>query len=559
MAAGVPAVVPDGPDGPAAPEGEPQRYVVVYDDGAALDDAHAALVELGAAIEAEQPEIGVATVVATRLDFEAAALAEPALLGAVADQPIGQVEVPRSDPSDGDIERLSDVRDASRGQALVADGPMRRALDGSEPLAWLQWDMAMIRADQAGSHARDPGTEEVVVGIVDSGIDGSHPDIAPNLDLGLSASFTTDIPAIDGDCAAEPDGSCTDPLDVDENGHGTHIAGIVAGAVNGVGIAGVAPRVRLANLRAGQDSGFFFAGPTIAALTWAADHGIDVVNLSFTLDPWLFLCPGHPLDAPAAQAEQRTITEAVQRALQYAESHDVTVVSSAGNAHMDLAHPTLDRLSPDHPRGAAYTRLLDPSCTTLPAQGHNVVAVASVGPTRTKADTSNYGLGVADLTAPGGFFLDRVGTASFRSPTNLVLSAYPVDVARARGDIDATGRPTTPFVVRDCGPTGAGPCSYYQYLQGTSMAAPHVAGVAALIVSHYGDPDPWSPGLRLAPVTVQRILADTATDLPCPDPPLKTYRAEGQPPEYDALCEGPPNRNGFAGEGLVDALRAVGG
>jgi hypothetical protein len=90
------------------------------------------------------------------------------------------------------------------------------------------------------------------------------------------------------------------------------------------------------------------------------------------------------------------------------------------------------------------------------------------------------------------------------------------------------------------------------------MAAPHVAGVAALIVSHWGDWDPVHGGLRLPPDDVARRLEDSTRDIPCPDPPLVTYRAEGLGPEYDARCTGAPNANGFFGEGLVDAARAVG-
>ena len=61
------------------------------------------------------------------------------------------------------------------------------------------------------------------------------------------------------------------------------------------------------NVRAGQDSGYFFLGPTVDALTYAADAGIDVVNMSFYVDPWLYNCPtaGDYLAAPAGQADGR--------------------------------------------------------------------------------------------------------------------------------------------------------------------------------------------------------------------------------------------------------------
>ena len=71
-----------------------------------------------------------------------------------------------------------------------------------------------------------------------------------------------------------------------------------ARAINGLGIAGVAPSVDIVNLRAGQDSGYFFLQPTVDALTYAGDHGIDVVNMSFYIDPWLYNCAANPADSP---------------------------------------------------------------------------------------------------------------------------------------------------------------------------------------------------------------------------------------------------------------------
>ena len=79
--------------------------------------------------------------------------------------------------------------------------------------------------DARRSYRKERGDPGVLVGVLDTGIDGSHPDIAPNFNAALSRNFTTDIPLVDGDCADEPDGSCNDPADVDENGHGTHVAG----------------------------------------------------------------------------------------------------------------------------------------------------------------------------------------------------------------------------------------------------------------------------------------------------------------------------------------------
>jgi subtilisin family serine protease len=84
---------------------------------------------------------------------------------------------------------------------------------------------------------------------------------------------------------------------VDEDGHGTHVAGLVAAALNGLGTAGVAPKVTLVNIRAGQDSGFFFLQATVDAMVYAGLVGIDVVNMSFLTDPWLYNCLDNPADS----------------------------------------------------------------------------------------------------------------------------------------------------------------------------------------------------------------------------------------------------------------------
>ncbi len=240
----------------------------------------------------------------------------------------------------------------------------------------------MIGATSGGSYREQQGSTAVRVGIIDTGVDGSHPDIAPNFDAALSRNFTTDDPLVDGPCEEDPDGSCSDPADVDENGHGTHVAGTIGSPLNGQGIGGVAPRVSLVNLRAGADSGYFFLQPTVDALTYAGDHGIDVVNMSFYVDPWLYNCASNPTDSPEAQAQQRTIVEATERALDYARARGVTLVSAAGNGHTDLGRPAFDGSSPDYPPDAAYDRQVDNSCKVMPTEADGVIGVTSVGPER---------------------------------------------------------------------------------------------------------------------------------------------------------------------------------
>jgi subtilisin family serine protease len=341
----------------------------------------------------------------------------------------------------------------------------------------------------------------------------------------------------------------------DDDGHGTHVASTIGSPINGLGIAGVAPKVTLLNLRAGQDSGFFFLQPTLQAITYAADIGVDVINMSFFTDPWLFNCVNNPADSPAEQTEQRVIRETTQRALNYARRHGVLPVAALGNEATDLGHPVTDSTSPDFPAGAAKTRQVDNSCITVPTESRGVVGVSSTGPSTRLAYYSNYGTEQTDVSAPGGDAYDSPDNTL--DPRSLILAAYPKKLAEANGDIDENGKPTNDFVVRDC---SHGTCAYYQYLQGTSMASPHAVGVAALIVSQYGKRDRVHGGLTLDPSTTERILEQTAVDHACPQPREFVWtriRLDGTVATSSATCQGPTSDNGFYGEGIVNAFTAV--
>jgi lantibiotic leader peptide-processing serine protease len=529
---------------------ESEEYVVVYAEGATQAAARSAIAAAGGTIVRENSAVGIATVRTTNAGFAMAVAQQPALLGAAHNRPVSQIAPGRTKREETDD---SLARDGSRGSGSSDGGQRGRGGKlGEEPLAALQWDMQMINATSSGSYRRQLGDKRVIVAVIDSGIDASHPDIAPNFSARLSRNFATDIEEIDGPCEYA---GCIDPANVDDNGHGTHVAGTIGAALNGIGIAGVAPSVTLVNARGGQDSGFVFLQPVVDALVYAGDIGADVANMSFYIDPWLYNCADNPADSPEAQLEQRTVIAATQRAVNYARSRGVTLVVSAGNSHVDLGNPTFDATSPDYPIGSEYPRTVDNSCLTMPVEADGVIPVSAIGPSMAKADYSNYGVEQVRVAAPGGYFRDYVGTPQFAQVTNLVLSAYPEALARLFGDIDADGVPTTPFVVRDC---QGGVCAYYQYLQGTSMAAPHAAGVAALIVSEYGSRDRrHRDGLWLHPRVTQRTLERSATATACPEPRLVDYTLVGRPAEYNALCEGGARFNGFYGFGIVDALAAV--
>jgi len=531
-----------------------KEYVVLATDATTTAAAEAAVVAAGGQVTKVNTDVGLLTVVSADAAFAGKMRASSSVSGVAGNQPIGQAPASGRKSRWEDIEKVADERAAAKGQRQA------RADDGEgEPLADLQWDMAMIGATEDGSYAINPGRRGVTVGIIDTGVDGNHPDIKPNFDKALSRNFTTDLEDVDGPCADEPDRSCTDPADVDENGHGTHVAGTIGSPVNGLGIGGVAPNVTLVNLRAGQDSGFFFLGPTIDAITYAGRNGIDVVNMSFFTDPWLYNCAANPADSPEEQAEQRTIIEATQRAVRFARRNGVTLVAALGNEHTDLGNPTIDTISPDYPLGTEKTRTVDNTCLDVPTETEGVISVSALGPSKKKADYSNYGTEQTDFSAPGGFYRDFIDDpAKNRVPENLILAPYPFNVAMVEGFVDTvTGQPLDDFVIADCKGNKAKSCTYWQYLQGTSMASPHAAGVAALVVSSHGHRDQAHEGLTMDPEDVQRVMRETATRTPCPAVNPVTYLAEGRDDSYTALCEGPTWKNGIYGHGIVSAIGAV--
>jgi subtilisin family serine protease len=272
--------------------------------------------------------------------------------------------------------------------------------------------------------------------------------------------------------------------------------------------------------------------------------------MSFYIDPWLYNCAANPADSPAEQQQQRTVIEATQRALKYARDHGVTLIAAEGNGHTDLGKPKVDDTSPDYPNQetSPHHRDIDNACLSMPTEGQDVIGVTSVGPSGNKAYYSDYGLEQADVSAPGGDVYDKTKPGN-PTPEDAILSTYPEAVARAEGDISNGGAPTSRFVVRDCAKDGT--CAYYEYLQGTSMAAPHAVGVAALAIAQYGTTDAVHRGKTLAPATVERLLRDTATDTPCPAENPFSY--PDRPAEFTALCEGTTERNGFFGDGIVNA------
>ena len=309
----------------------------------------------------------------------------------------------------------------------------------------------------------------------------------------------------------------------DNHGHGTHTAGTIAAASNGIGIVGVAPNVKIAGIKAGDADGFFFPEAVICSFMWAGSHHLQVTNNSYFADPWLFNCRN--------DAAQRAIWTAERRAINYAMQQGVVVIAAEGNQADDLAHPTQDATSPDNTE--PVLREISNACAVVPTEVAGVVGVTANGNLGLKSFYSSYGVGSADVVAPGG---DSILQTTAAAPNGRVLSTWPASL------LTATCLPARRV-------TDAGSGAAYCYQQGTSMASPHVAGVAALIMSQ----GVTSRG------AVTAALQNTADKIACPAD-LSIYAF------YPALDNGAPQvcqgdlwYNSFNGHGQVNALTAVGG
>ncbi|MHB9862727.1 S8 family peptidase [Streptomyces sp. YIM S03343] len=383
------------------------------------------------------------------------------------------------------------VQYLSKAQAAKAEHASEAAGE-SEPLEADQWDLRAIGADKAA--AIDPGSRKVTVAVIDTGVDDTHPDIAPNFSASQSANCVSG--------KADTTYGAWRPVDA-EHYHGTHVAGEIAAARNGIGVAGVAPGVKVAGITVAQPDStqLFYPESVVCAFVFAADHGVEITNNSYYVDPWLYNCMDDP--------DQRAIVDAVNRAQLYAQRKGTLNVAAAGNSNDDLDSQALvDDSSPDD--STAVTRTVDPHrCFDVPTQLPGVVTVSATGVNGAKSYYSSYGEGVIDVAAPGG---DKYQIPDTPSKNGRILSTLPND--------------------------------QYGFLQGTSMATPHVAAVAALLKSSHP---------KAGPARLQALLKAQADNPGCPSAP---YDGNGDG-VVDATCVGDTHVNGFYGYGVVDALDAV--
>lgn len=266
----------------------------------------------------------------------------------------------------------------------------------------------------------------VTVAVVDSGVEDTHPDLEGRVDTSRSVKCS-----VNGVATQDFYGWR------DEFYHGTHVAGIIAANHNDIGIDGIAPEASIVAIEATNDNRLIYPEYVTCAFMWAASHGVDVVNNSYSMDPWVYWSPTDP--------EQAAGLEAATRSIKYAQGQGLAVIAAAGNEGVDIDNPTIDSGSPtDVPTptknravngGIRVPSMLDGVAqVSAVGQAYNVKPGLSLG----RAEFSNYG-NTIDFAAPGDQIYSTVP-----------LLFYP---------------------------------SGYAVADGTSMATPHVSGIAALIKS----------------------------------------------------------------------------
>ncbi|MBA4494964.1 S8 family serine peptidase [Paenactinomyces guangxiensis] len=349
------------------------------------------------------------------------------------------------------IRKNPSVEDAGRTLKVVQEAAVEKAAleaDDAHPIYdQYQWDIKQVTQEGASYQLpKGKGTRDVVVAVIDTGIDLEHPDLKAN--IVDAKSF------VPGENAQDYDG------------HGSHVAGSIAG--NGKAL-GIGPELGIAALKVFPKDGGGASTASIAeALKYAADQDYDVVNMS--LGSYAYL------QDPAYDTNDiRADINLFKKAIAYAHKKGVTIVGSAGNASADISSP-----------GKLSRYLFDENGATHRDPASNLLIRVSAGSKgKTLTFYSNYGVGKIDVMAPGGDLGPNYDPVNKTGRDNAYLCYSTVPVVDSNYQIIGHG---------------------YAGYAGTSMAAPKVAGIAGVIIAKHGKN-------KLSPAQVKSIIQQSAEDI----------------------------------------------